>query len=486
MQYDFTRDTFHPDNNYSRVLMRQGSVLLDADWNEQHAILLHYMRTLAMDMFGRHAAPVSDPGFEIIATFTKVDPDWQKKLNARAAANPPRYAALSAMGPLDNALIIGPGRYYVDGILVINEAPVLYRLPHGQLIDDVNFETVAADSNQSFLIYLDVWERLVTSIQDDGIREKALGGPETCARAQVCWRLRTLKNPDAVDIDTFEGFGNGTLRAQARQAAASAAPCVTAPDARYRGLENHLYRVEIHQGGVADGAPTGAPAPPLTAPVQATFKWSRDNGAAVFPIRSFDGKTAELETLGRDRRFGLKSGDWVEYVDDNLDLRGQPGPLFEVDKACNDTLTVTLTPDSGSAAVLSSVLPMDVGKHPMLRLWNHAEGAKFSGALPVTVAPNPNDGWIDLEDGIQIQFAPGLFYQAGDYWLVPARVATGDVEWPREPVAATATQPASSQPAARRPHGPRHHYAPLLQITADGHQVTIKDRRCRIATLPCL
>ncbi len=40
---------------------------------------------------------------------------------------------------------------------------------------------------------------------------------------------------------------------------------------------------------------------------------------------------------------------------------------------------------------------------------------------------------ITLADGIQIQFQPSAsdnLYRTGDYWLIPARVATGDVEWP--------------------------------------------------------
>ena len=32
---DFTRDTFNPLKHFSRVLMQQGRVQLDADWNEQ-------------------------------------------------------------------------------------------------------------------------------------------------------------------------------------------------------------------------------------------------------------------------------------------------------------------------------------------------------------------------------------------------------------------------------------------------------------------
>ena len=39
MRGDFTRDTFDPTRHYSGVLLQQGRVQLDADANEQSAIL---------------------------------------------------------------------------------------------------------------------------------------------------------------------------------------------------------------------------------------------------------------------------------------------------------------------------------------------------------------------------------------------------------------------------------------------------------------
>ena len=48
MKGDFTRDTFDASNHFTRVLMQQGRVQLDADWNEQTAILLHYLQSLAL------------------------------------------------------------------------------------------------------------------------------------------------------------------------------------------------------------------------------------------------------------------------------------------------------------------------------------------------------------------------------------------------------------------------------------------------------
>ena len=50
--------------------------------------------------------------------------------------------------------------------------------------------------------------------------------------------------------------------------------CQPIPSAGYQGLENQLYRVEIHQGG------------PMA---WATFKWSRENGSVVTQVTSYSG-----------------------------------------------------------------------------------------------------------------------------------------------------------------------------------------------------
>ena len=38
MKGDFSRNTFHQQHHFARVLMQQGRVLIDADWNEQTSI----------------------------------------------------------------------------------------------------------------------------------------------------------------------------------------------------------------------------------------------------------------------------------------------------------------------------------------------------------------------------------------------------------------------------------------------------------------
>ncbi len=51
-----------------------------------------------------------------------------------------------------------------------------------------------------------------------------------------------------------------------------------------------------------------------------------------------------------------------------------------------------------------------------------------------------------------------MTYRAGDYWLIPARTAIGDVLWPSD----------GDAPAASAPHGVERHVAPLGVVAFDG------------------
>src|SRR5260370_4198446 len=53
MNGDFARVSFDPTAHYRRVLLQQGRMLLEADFNEQSAIQEHYMRCLVADLKGR-------------------------------------------------------------------------------------------------------------------------------------------------------------------------------------------------------------------------------------------------------------------------------------------------------------------------------------------------------------------------------------------------------------------------------------------------
>jgi hypothetical protein len=355
MKGDFTRSTFDARKHFTRVLMQQGRVQLDADWNEQAAILLHYLQTLAADLIGPDGGPAGACGFEIKSKGT-------------------------------NDFTIGPGHYYVDGILCENKEELAYTAqPDYPLPDDSEFES------DKYLVYLDVWERHISYIEDEGIREVALDGPDTATRAKVVWQVKVVpvelegagdgdenaerikeltqqledlrakleaakKDAEKAGMDPEDDesikeldaeiqkvrlklrrlhqelvergkLAKPYLRARAYVETPWEDPCVTPPEARYRGAENQLYRVEIHGKG-GEGV--------------ATFKWSRDNGSVIFPIIGISGDQITLEHLGRDDRLSLEPDDVVEVVADNTVLRGEPGPLFNATRVDRVERVVTL------------------------------------------------------------------------------------------------------------------------------------------------
>jgi hypothetical protein len=435
MKGDFGRVTFEATRHMRRVLRQQGRVDVEADTNEQVAILLHYMEAMMADLVGPYAAPVHVAGSAFDHFLIKQSDEESK-------------------------FTIDPGHYWVDGLLCENDSdePVSY-------MDQPDYPDPPWPEDGWSLAYLDVWERHLCADEYPSLREVALGGPDTASRAHLVWQVKlaplgvaaTAKKPPQKSVD--EGFADlvdevqplnrGRLTVTSKDEG-DTDPCVTPPESRYRGLENQLYRVEIHDPG-----PAGT----------ATFKWSRDNGSTVFPARWLRGTKVKLERLSLDPRFTLKPGDWVEVVDDSVSLRCLAHELVQVDAVDYDELEVTLR--GNPPANYEPAAPT----HPMLRRWDqHApDGA-------VGVEENVE---LDLEDGIMIEFEPAPedepahMYRTGDYWIFPARVATGDVEWPRDE---------SDQPTSLPPDGVLHHYAPLAAVRITGKEVAppVSDLRTRI------
>lgn len=448
MKGDFSRFGFDLTKHFSRVLHQQGRVALDADANEASEILLHHLRTLTRDLFGAFGGPADGNGF------------------------------LLAFAERDNrtVLTVSAGHYYVDGILVENETACEYTTQpdwtpappdaNGNGGDPLLAWLRSRDPDARFWVYLDVWERHVTWIEDDSIREVALNGPDTCTRARVVWQIKALPwDPAWSDEATrdlcarpLDSLPQSTARLAARldPGPAFTDPCIVAPDARYRGAENHLYRVEIHRGGEAGIA---------------TFKWSRDNASVATPWLGSEGGVL-LVRSGR----GFAAGDWVELSHDALELNGVPGQLLRLSAVEGDRLTV----DAASVPPAGQMAWSDQLSNPKLRRWDqrgHEDVVLVEGAVPVEESTGADPQWLDLEAGVQIAFAADGEYRSGDYWLIPARVATGAIVWPVE---------ADGDPIMREPDGIVHHYAPLAIVSwNDGPQLQPCRRCVEIPAVAC-
>jgi hypothetical protein len=504
MKADFTRNTFDPGKHFTRVLMQQGRVQLDADWNEQAAILLKYLRSLAADVIGPYGGPIANLGFKIsdsnIATNFGICPGhyYVDGILCELASGSPGVPIQPVKGntkqfqipasSVANFVSQQPVLLSADGASILTTAiqvpavsgdtatitvdtdvtaivnannRVAYPSGFVTFLHQPDYPLPAGMTLAPGLIYLDVWERLVTYIEDDSIREVALGGADTAARSKLVCQVKQWPegSDESILKKQFQPDNRGRLKAVAKLQSASSDPCIIAPDASYRGPENQLYRVEIHTGNMDSSgkSPTSSSTPP-------TFKWSRENGSVIFPIVSLNSgggtTTVVLENLGRDDRFGLNQNDWVEIFDDDYVLQNRGETLLQVQSIAGGSLTVTL------AGTPASAVGQDVSKHPLLRRWDQSFADPAQGGLQqaspdnaaTIVEGSDDDNWLSLENGIQIQFQTmpqgTNLYRTGDYWLIPARAATGDIIWPS----------AKGEPLALPPDGVDHHYAPLAVI----------------------
>lgn len=459
MKGDFTRLTFKKEKHYSSVRMQQGRVQVDADWNEQADITLRRIETEAADLIGGCGGPMHLAAFGIFTNTGSLSKEDRERLikSGRLHSGTLHLQA--------GDFLLTAGRYYVDGVLAEIERIVAFSdQPHlpglklkdglpvlGDILATILGKIELSDfdlpkkgnATVYYQAYLDVWSRHLTALEDEEIREKALGGPDTATRTQTVWQVKLRKADKKTTCLAPLNLpkSTGLLKAQTKEVPKPPNPCVVPESAGYRGLENQLYRVEIHQGGAVGTA---------------TFKWSRENGSVVTRWTGQDKNKLNVltvETPGRDAVLGFSPGDWVELTNDLRELWGLPGTMVQVDTVEGTTLTVKKNSATGT------LLYTNFEGNPKIRRWDHNNSA----VLKVIEGE-----WIDLEQGVQVWFNEGGIYRTGDYWLIPARTAnadtqSGQIEWPRDD---------KENPLPQPKHGIQHHYCPLAVLTWDDNKFT--------------
>ena len=491
MKADFSRNSFDARKHYSAVLLQQGRVQVDADWNEQQQINGHRAAQVAADVIGAAGAPQAQPGMGLRFTadgtdlaidsgrfyvdgllcendasesfaFTSTGDDQASLVLARPDDTPFTVGqwlslATDPAAPAQQAVVVNVTRTASGAVLQLSQ-PVTRpaQVPAGSFSGTLRvFATYLAQpdlplpdhataangavpaslalADGVWLAYLDAWERHVDALDDPAIRETALGGPDTAARARTVWQVKLLAVAAAAgqilqadtafpEWDALVAGTDGALAARTAPPQGPAGPCLVPAGGGYQGLENQLYRLEIHAGG-ADGT--------------ATFKWSRDNGSVVARVLDFNGASLTVDSTGRDDALGLANGQWVEIVGDVEALQGRPGQLLQI---------ATVSPATATVTFATAPTPIAPELHPRLRRWD--------GAADAAVIPAGGGDWIDLEAGVQVRFTAGS-YASGDYWLIPARSgAAASIEWPHA--------------QAQAPQGIVHRYARLALVNWTG------------------
>ena len=201
----------------------------------------------------------------------------------------------------------------------------------------------------------------MTHVEDPDILEVALDGPDTCTREQLISQVKVINASECSnDIDALKRPDpTGTLTAKLSPESEQD-KCDFRPELDYTGLRNSLYRIEIHTGGDKDTA---------------TFKWSRNNGADLVGIISFE--SDDKSVIVPDDRV-LCQGDWVELGDDVSDLAdlagtGKHGRLTKITNLEHQTDGIKITLENDTGTFTTSPFNARTGRHPKLRKWHGIE-----------------------------------------------------------------------------------------------------------------
>jgi hypothetical protein len=448
MAGDYTRDTFDPFKLFSGLHKQQGRVSLDSEFNEFENILDRRDRAEMYDvwgLWGEAIIPLTTPnGFQI---------------------------AVNGAGQLT----IGIGRAYVDGILaecfgdisnplttvrddhlggIDGSGPVIYE--QQPFFYQPAFPALSATPAVINLVYLDVWQREVTVFEDNRLREPALNGPDTATRVQTAWQVKILQDADASSCTTpppswttLTAPSTARMTALAAPAAPAPGPCIINPAGGYTGLENRLYRVEVHTAGTLTGA---------GGTTRAQFKWSRDNASLAARVLSITPSGPQsvitVTSTGRDSWMRFEPGHHIELLDDYVEYAmretGTGGPMARVVTVNHATGEITIDQNL-------SAFPIVPARHPRIRRWDIATAAE-----PL-VRDTGNGVALPLEEGITVAFGGNNAdtLHAGDYWVFAARTADGSID------------PVNNMP----PRGILHHFARLALVTSGTPPVVLSDCR---------
>jgi hypothetical protein len=475
MKADISAYTFRPTKHFAAVVVGQGQVLVDSAINEQEEIARHRTGVTTADLVGASGAPKSGGGFAI-----SVAPDGKDLLLSPGrlyvggilCENAPPWVGATVVSStvvtVDSARPPGasafsPGQWLtvqaggstsqvkvgaVSGRSVtLNAAPAGMPAAGGRIQvapitslrwqpDRFTFDPFdPSDPEQvtpgAYRVELDVWHRHISPVEDPSIRDIALGDADAATRLRVVWQLRLVSAGPIGGgaCDSGPAPAPGRLIASTVPGLPSDGPCVLPDEAGFRGLENQLYRIEVHS----------------SSSTELRLRWQRDNACIASRIEALGAKLT-VEDMGRDDQKGFATARLVEVTDDALELEQLESDLIAVSLADAATRTITLA-SAPTAAQLS----------------RGARARRWDGEIVIDLTSAPPGQPVPLERGLQVGLLPGAL-RPGDYWLIPARTSNsaggGTIDWPTDD---------DGQFLALPPFGIEHRLSSLALVDTDGN-----------------
>ena len=430
MGADRARVSYNPRQQYRSVVMQQGRVTLEADWNESQAIVGEQLRHETLDIIGPAGTP--DNGYEIVVTGTVPTPPFDFTVSA--------------------------GTMYVGGVRLVLDAAVQYSIQSDWLDYSGDPDWIMPSSPTDEYIYLLVREQEVSAVEDSALREVALGGPDTAARTRMIQhivRLGTQTTDCAGGLaaaETYwanEGliFDPATMRLEPQSSLQVSFGSLPPPDpcepevtGGYLGADNQLIRVQI----------TG----------QNTLVWGFDDASFLYRV-TID-STAQVLTLQSqpvDAFHQPQANQVVEVLRSAALL--SDGEFVASATGVVQTLTSSYN-QSTQQLTLPAALPasyIDPAQTPraFLRVWQ--QQLTFTPGTPIQLG---NTGVY-----VTLTTAGGAPFHSGDYWMIAVRPSTPTQVYPQ------------SYLQGKGPDGPRMWACPLAAIEWDAG-VLQRDADCRV------
>jgi hypothetical protein len=349
MASDRARISYDPTRAYRGVIAQQGRVTLEADLNEESTIGRETLRLETIDIIGPAGTP--DNGYKVTG-------------------------ALSVA-----KVTVGVGTYYLGGWRLTLDAPVAL----GQQPDWLDAPPLPDTKNA--LVALLVTEQSVSAVEDQALREVALGGPDTGARHRLIQQFPLIP----VDGDTCETAAAILAKQLAAQGItidpascellsdarlsvgfvpdpAPADPCTPAAAGGYLGADNQLIRVTVI---AYDGKKNAG-----------KLLWGRNNASFLYRATTASATPTLLTLQGApiDQEHAPQLGQAVEILRSRVELKDgsfTPADIKDRNFVAADagfvtTVAVAYDFDDGTLT-LADALPAEYVNDPnplFLRLWD--------------------------------------------------------------------------------------------------------------------
>ncbi len=332
MVADIARITYDPTRQYRSLIYQQGRVTLEADNNEAAILASEALRLETLDIIGPTGA-LGD-GFLV-------------------------YTDANGYG-------LRKGIFYLGGWRLELDAD--FPLPP--------LKTPTEDIPNLAVAML-LTEQSVCAVEDQALREVALGGPDSAARSRLMQNFVPVKidgtscasgwesvvgqlKAEGVTVDAgLQLHSRARLLAGFVPGPPNKDPCTPAAAGGYLGADNQMLRVTV-TGYIPRSGQKGG---------NGTLLWGWNNASLLYRATATNATTLDLTTLPVDQEHAPQAGQWVEVLLTELDLEN--GNYIAAGQGFVTYVTSGYVA-AGDPVTLNDALPADYqdSKTPLfLRLW---------------------------------------------------------------------------------------------------------------------